>query len=123
MSGVSSAQIQLAKEIDLLSYLQANEPHELRQSKPGEYRTVTHGSLVILNAKWFWNRGGFGGRSALDYLVKVRGVGFVEAVETVLGARSSREFSPLPVEIAEPKNLCSKTWRSKRFFPKSIIGY
>ena len=115
MPGVTSEQIKLAREVDLLSYLQANEPHELRQSKPGEYRTATHGSLVISNGKWYWNRGGFGGKSAINYLIKVRGMGFVEAVETILGARSSREFPPLPVEIAELKKY--------RFHPPKPVRY
>ena len=46
-----------AKEVDLLTYLQANEPNELVKSKYGtdEYRTKTHGSLVISNGRWFWN--------------------------------------------------------------------
>jgi len=35
---------------------QANEPHELRQSKPGEYRIATHGSLVISSGYQYKNR-------------------------------------------------------------------
>jgi hypothetical protein len=75
-----------AHEIDLLSYLQANEPQEFRPSAPGEYRT---GSPVISKGKWLWNRGGFGNRTALSCLIKIRGMGFVQAVETVLGSRFS----------------------------------
>ena len=72
MAGVSAEQVALAKQVDLLSYLQASEPHELLRSKsPGEYRTATHGSLVISKGLWFWNRGGFGGRSAIDFLINV----------------------------------------------------
>jgi len=101
MPGVSADQVKLAREVDLLSYLQANEPHELRPSTPGEYRTVTHGSLVISNGKWVWNRGGFGGRTALDYLIKVRGMDFVDAVETVLESRSDGISFSLPVKSQE----------------------
>ncbi|HCC34422.1 MAG TPA: hypothetical protein DEQ02_01820 [Ruminococcaceae bacterium] len=61
------------------------EPGELLPPKNGEYRTATHGSLVISKGKWIWNRGGVGGRSAVDYLVSVRGMRFNDAVETVLG--------------------------------------
>ena len=39
-----------------------------------------------------------GGRSALDYLIKVRGMGFVAAVETILGGRAFFTSLPLPVE-------------------------
>ncbi len=102
MPGVSAEQVRLAKEVDLLSYLQANEPNELRCTAPNEYRTVSNGSLVISNGKWIWNRGGFGGRTALDYLIKIRGMGFVEAVETVLGSRAAPLSCALPVERKEP---------------------
>ena len=86
MPWVTEEQIARAREVDLLSYLQANEPGELLPPKNGEYRTATHGSLVISKGKWIWNRGGVGGRSAVDYLVSVRGMKFGDAVETVLSA-------------------------------------
>ena len=52
MPGVSKEQVTLARAIDLLSYLQAYEPGELKSDGPGRYTTVTHGSLVISNGKW-----------------------------------------------------------------------
>jgi hypothetical protein len=52
----------------------------------------------------FLNRGGFGSASAFDYLVKVRGMGFVDAVETVLGSRGAPSFMFLPVEKALPQS-------------------
>ena len=83
MGGVSKEQVAAAREIDLLTYLRAREPYELIKSAPGEYRTVTHSSLVISKGAWYWNRGQFGGVSAIDYLIKIRGMGFVAAVESV----------------------------------------
>ena len=44
---VIKEQIEKAKEWDLLSYLQAYEPHELKRSGPNEYCTRTHDSLKI----------------------------------------------------------------------------
>jgi hypothetical protein len=102
VAGVSAERVKLAKTIGLLAYLQANEPGELRKCGPDEYRTVTHGSLVISNGLWYWHRGGFGGRSALDYLIKVRGMGFVEAVEAALGGCSAPALSLLPVKNPKP---------------------
>ena len=52
MPGVTKEQIEKAKEWDLLSYLQAYEPHELKRSGPNEYCTRTHDSLKISNGKW-----------------------------------------------------------------------
>ena len=85
MSGVTKEQIAKAKEWDLLSYLQAYESQELQQSGPREYCTKTHDSLKISNGKWYWNSRGIGGRTALDYLIKVRGMDFVGAVEALCG--------------------------------------
>ena len=74
-----------ARKVDLLSYLQATDPHELVKCDGNEYCTRTHDSLKISNGKWFWWSRGIGGASALDYLVKVRGVDFLTAVESVMG--------------------------------------
>jgi hypothetical protein len=117
MPGVSEEQVKSARKIDLLSYLRANEPQELRRSGPNEYRTVSHGSLVISNGKWIWYRGGFGGASALDYLIKVRGIGFVEAVETVLGSEGSCSVSAPAEESSKPP---PKKWM---FYPPKPVRY
>ena len=98
MPGVSKDQIAQAKEIDLLSYLRSREPHELVPSGPNEYRTKSHHSLVISNGLWHWVRGGVGGKTALDYLIHVRGCGFVDAVETLCGVRLTPSFSFQPVK-------------------------
>ena len=42
MSGVTEEQIAKAKEWDLLSYLQAYDPHELKRCGPREYCTRAH---------------------------------------------------------------------------------
>jgi len=91
MPWLEKEQINQAKEVDLLSYLQMNEPHELRKSKyaDNEFRTATHSSLVISNGRWFWNKGGFGGRSALDFLIKVRGIDFLDAAQMILDSGCS----------------------------------
>jgi hypothetical protein len=97
---IEPERVALARSVDLLSYLQANEPGELKKSGLNEYRTASHGSLVISNGCWYWHRGQVGGRSAVDYLMKVRGMGFPEAAEAVLGGRTA-PVSPLPVKKPE----------------------
>jgi hypothetical protein len=123
MLWVTEEQITRAREVDLLSYLQANEPGELLPSQNGEYRTASHGSLVISNGLWRWNRGGIGGRSAVDYLVGVRGMRFNEAVETVLGSRAS--FFPLPGESVKqppPKKYTFYPPKPMRY-PNRAVSY
>lgn len=77
--------IEQARQIDLLTYLQNCEPHELVRISVNNYTTRTHDSLKISNGKWMWWSQSIGGVSALDYLVKVKGISFVEAVETLMG--------------------------------------
>jgi hypothetical protein len=89
----------LARSVDLLTYLQSNEPGELKKCGPNEYRTAGHGSLVISNGCWYWNRGQVGGRSAVDYLMKVRGMSFPEAAGAVLGGRAA----PVSLPVKKPE--------------------
>lgn len=74
-----------AKRMDLLTYLRTYEPGELVRYSGNTYCTREHDSLKISNGKWMWWSRGIGGKSALDYLIKVKGLDFVEAVETIMG--------------------------------------
>ena len=98
MGWITEEQVEAARKVDLLTYLQEREPYELVRSGPNEYRTVTHGSLVISKGKWYWNRGGFGGVSALDFLIKMRDMGFVDAVEDIMGSGDLATYSNLTPE-------------------------
>ena len=85
MPYVTAEQIERAKQMDLLTYLQSYEPHELVRFCGNVYTTRTHDSLKISNGKWCWWSRDIGGRSALDYLIKVRGMTLPEAVIQILG--------------------------------------
>ena len=77
-----------AREMDLLTYLRRYEPEELIHFSGSTYCTRTHDSLKISNGMWYWWSRGIGGRSALDYLIKVKGVELRQAVENPLGVRT-----------------------------------
>ena len=83
--------IEWARQMDLLTYLQTFEPNELVHIGGNHYCTREHDSLKISNGKWYWFSRGFGGYNALDYLVKVKDVPFVEAVERISGVA---EYTP-----------------------------
>lgn len=85
MSYVTPEQITQAKRLDLLAYFQLYDPDELVQVARGTYCTKEHDSLKISNGKWHWFSKGIGGRTALDYLIKVQGYAFTEAVEMLSG--------------------------------------
>ncbi len=74
-------QIMKARSIDLLTYLQTYEPTELVHVRGNTYCTREHDSLKISNGKWMWWSRGFGGSSALDYLIKVKGLQFMDAMK------------------------------------------
>ena len=88
-----------AKEMDLLTYLKNYEPGELVHFGGSTYCTRTHDSLKISNGKWCWFSRGIGGKTALDYLIKVREIPFTEAVEMIVGqaaiSRPSAKWSSL----------------------------
>lgn len=85
MSYVTPEAIARARSVDLLSYFQAFEPGELVRCGANEYCTKTHDSLKISHGLWYWWSHGIGGKSALDYLIKARGIDFVKAVEILSG--------------------------------------
>ena len=107
MGYVTPEQITQAKEIDLLTYLQRYDPNQLVHVGGSTYCTREHDSLKISNGKWNWFSRGIGGRTALDYLIKVQGFSFTQAVEALMG----QNFSTLPhvsqskLKEQEPKKL------------------
>ena len=74
-----------ARQVDILTYLKNYEPYELVEVCRNTYTTKSHDSLKISNGLWYWFTKGVGGKSAIDYLIKVRNFTFINAVQTVLG--------------------------------------
>ena len=107
MGYVTPGQIAQAKEWDLLTYLQRYDPHQLVHVGGSTYCTREHDSLKISNGKWNWFSHKIGGKTALDYLIKVRGFSFTQAVEALTGPN----FSPPPPAVQfkqkaqEPRKL------------------
>ena len=99
--------LERVRQIDLLSYLREFEPSNLVKVKgtSNVYCTAEHDSLKISNGKWYWWSRGFGGYSALDYLIKVKEYDFVEAVEILTG-QTMADWKPPPApKKDEPKVL------------------
>ena len=90
MSYIAAEDVAKAKEMDLLTYLCNYEPQELVHVSGNTYCTREHDSLRISNGKWCWFSQGIGGRSALDYLIKVKGIPFTQAAEIILGREAEK---------------------------------
>ena len=99
--------LERVRQIDLLSYLREFEPSNLVKVKgtSNVYCTAEHDSLKISNGKWYWWSRGFGGYSALDYLIKGKEYDFVEAVKILTG-QTMADWKPPPApKKNEPKVL------------------
>lgn len=112
------------RRVDLLSYLQINDPNELVHVAGNTYCTREHDSLKISNGKWCWFSRGIGGRSALDYLIKVKGIPFTEAVGMILGRAA--EMPPVSYiqgdsHLPKEKNLLLPEPVEGR--PERVIAY
>ena len=105
MPFISPEDILQAKQMDLLTYLQNYEPNELVRVSANTYCTREHDSLKISNGKWHWFSRGFGGTTALDYLIKVKDYSFVQAVETILGRSAVMPPIVKQAPKSEPRKL------------------
>ena len=126
--------IHKARELDLLSYLKSYDSANLVKISSDTYCTKEHDSLKISNGKWNWFSRGIGGRSALDYLIKVEGMKFTEAVEHIincLGDRTiiydSKSTKPKEKALVLPKANCNNdnaiSYLKSRGIDKDIINY
>lgn len=100
-----SEAIERARQVDLLTYLQTCEPQELVHVSGNVYCTRTHDSLRISNGKWCWFSRGIGGYSALDYLIKVKEMPFLQAVETIMGNLSAAPPTFAPTMTAPKEKV------------------
>lgn len=134
MPFIPSETIRKARELDLLTYLQNFDPGNLVKFSGDTYCTKEHDSLKISNGKWNWFSRGIGGRSALDYLIKVEGMEFTEAVEHITNCmgdriiiRDSKNTTPKEKVLVLPKasqnNNNAIQYLKSRGIDKDIINY
>ncbi|MDY4507653.1 MAG: DUF3991 and TOPRIM domain-containing protein [Candidatus Faecousia sp.] len=105
MAFIPPETIEKARQVDLLTYLQTCEPNELVHISGNHYCTREHDSLKISNGKWYWFSRGFGGYNALDYLIKVKEVPFMEAVERITGQVAYQPQQSRSPKTEKPKVL------------------
>lgn len=95
-----------ARQTDMITFL-GTQCGFTFLNKGNEYRCREHPSLVIKNDRlsWYWHSKGVGGYGALDYLMKVEGSAFHDAMDILQGAAMS--FSPVaaPPAVQESKSL------------------
>ena len=87
MPGVTREQIDAAKKIRAIDFLRKYRSYELVPSQcRGEFELRSHDSFKINgeSSLWHWKSRDIGGKSALDYLIHVEGVGFLDAVQMLM---------------------------------------
>lgn len=84
MAYFSKIEIEKVKQLDLYNYLKNYNPEELVHFSRNTYITRSHDSLKISNGMWYWFSRSIGGKTALEYLIKVEGYSFIGAVEHLM---------------------------------------
>lgn len=126
MKRLSKDEIEAAKQIDLLTYMQRYEPDELIRVGPHDFKTKTHSSLCISdNGFWNWTSRGFGGKNALKYLLEVKQMPFPDAVR-LLNEERGINYSfqqPRPIVLDRSKEQKVLVLPKKDEEPKEVIAY
>lgn len=131
---VTPEQIEKAKQMDLLTYLQSYEPGNLKKISHDTWCTKEHDSLKISNGKWHWFSRHIGGKTALDYLIKVKGISFVKAVEIITGyaevlppvfTKNEKTIEPKKLELPEYNtDICKvRRYLKGRGISDTVIDY
>ena len=106
MPGVTEEQITAAKQMTAIEFLRRYRPGELVKAESrGEFQLREHDSFKINESTslWHWKSRDVGGKSALDYLIKVEGMKFVEAVQAL--CEESPSYIPPPSQPEQPKEF------------------
>jgi len=80
-------QMEAVKSIGMLTYIKAYEPNNYRHIGGGIYQLIDYDSLIIFKDNWRRYSQGYGGKNALDFLIKVRGMDFKDAVQSLIDGR------------------------------------
>lgn len=77
LKNIPQEQIPIIKQIDLLTYLKVFEPNSI--IKVGRhYESRMHCGLIITDKKWQWKEFNLSGKSAIQYLVFVEQIPFLD---------------------------------------------
>lgn len=129
---VEKEELEKARQVDLLTYMEQQEPDNLVKLSPHVHRLVEHDSVILSHGLWQQKSTGIGGRSALDYLVKIRGLSLPEAVSLVLSGsylsvsaylppQKEMETFQLPPPNGENKRVCD--YLTGRGIDREIIDF
>ena len=97
--------VEQAKQIDLLTYFMNNNPSGLVKKGTNTYSLKSHDSVIISNGLWHRFSTNQAGKTAVDYLIKVEKMTFLEAVRTVLNRNINTYIIPKNGTNNVPKQI------------------
>ena len=96
--------IERAKNTDMKALLESEEGFSFKSTYgEREFKCIEHNSLVVNGnrRRWYWNSRQVGGNNAIDYLVKIRGMNFRDAVLHLVGDREQTAYTPIRKAVTE----------------------
>ena len=96
--------IERAKNTDMIALLESEEGFSFKSTYgEREFKCIEHNSLVVNGnrRRWHWNSRQVGGNNAIDYLVKIRGMNFRDAVLHLVGDREQTAYTPIRKAVTE----------------------
>ncbi|MBP3336158.1 MAG: toprim domain-containing protein [Ruminiclostridium sp.] len=96
--------IERAKNTDMIALLESEEGFSFKSTYgEREFKCIEHNSLVVNGnrRRWYWNSRQVGGNNAIDYLVKIRGMNFRDAVLHLVGEREQTVYAPIKKPVTE----------------------
>lgn len=96
--------IERAKNTDMIALLESEEGFSFKSTYgEREFKCIEHNSLVVNGnrRRWYWNSRQVGGNNAIDYLVKIRGMNFRDAVLHLVGDREQTVYTPIRKAVTE----------------------
>lgn len=96
--------IERAKNTDMIALLESEEGFSFKSTYgEREFKCIEHNSLVVNGnrRRWYWNSRQVGGNNAIDYLVKIRGMNFRDAVLYLVGDREQTAYTPIRNAVTE----------------------
>ena len=104
MAHIEEDIIERAKNTDMIALLESEEGFSFKSTYgEREFKCIEHNSLVVNGnrRRWYWNSRQVGGNNAIDYLVKIRGMNFRDAVLHLVGDREQTAYTPIRKAVTE----------------------
>ena len=112
MGWVTKDQLERARQIHVLDYILAYEAGDYKRVGNG-YRLKTDDAVAVDENGWYCHKKGKGSRTALDYLVGIKGYGLIEAVCAILGENQQERTGKSRMAVPSSKAKTSMTVPTK----------